>query len=828
MRPAPFVLALLVVACAPPAETTSLGPAETSGSSTGAGPVSWVNLVAGPASLDVVGTALVATVPFAQGTPPLEAPDGPVTWALPGGEALLTAAPAGPSTVIACGTTTDPAVVVVPALPTGARRIRVVHAAAGVGPIAAFLRQGGPTVPLGAPTFGQRTQAFDVTGPMAELTLVRDGGAVVMTLPPQEPGHAVDAIAALTPEGALFVLLQRDDGLTLQAGAQTHVARWRLANMTGHPLDATLEEATIAGVPPRDQSPLVTLWPGTKSVTLVAETGEAAELPPFPLATGSLVTTFVFPDGPAGPVAPLTLAALDGDVDASMTRLRFVHGAPELGTVTFGHGGNGSGGGAPPGSLPLAPGEVSAPVVRPSGQVDISVTAGGALDRTYAATYLPTDDVTLILGTDAAGLPRLGMQTSADTPIWWRYADEDLSRIRVLNLTSRFLTADIPTWFKQDPQNLFPRSGTSAYQIVAGPATVTATDPKTAETWSWEGEVEAGRHLTLALWEDGGKPRVTLTDDTPTPELGVRLVNVAPGLGPVGATWEAPGGQATPLGVVEPGAGTEVATAGFVNGLGGALRLDTDQDGAADLTFLLSYPAYTTLTNAWLFDDPAWPTILLQSESSEIQLVNPEELHARLRVVYLPTGASQLAVMLDGEPITKVNSKPSFGAGPKAFYGVGEAIALPVGDHELTLSTGSHEASLSVTLEGASRYTLAVTGAGGLVPTLLDDAPGGPTVAVFHGAPGAGPATVEALGPGGTVVVAYALPPGAATDAVSLPWTPTGFTLDRDGDGTPDWLAKQPGDPAFARVFVTGPTESPMLLVVRDTGWPVLLGDALD
>lgn len=836
MRAHILLAALLLGGCAATAETGGHGPAEVTGPSTDLGPIAWVNLLAGPPTLAVrAGDSLVAEVPFAQGTAPLDAPSA-AAWTEPGGQALLTLQVAGASTVIACGTADAPASVVVPSLPPAPEaRLRVVHAAAGVGPIAAWLRQGGPTVPLGAPAFGQRTQPLALVAPSAELTLVREGSALVVALPPVDPGHAVDAIAGLTPQGALFVLLQRDDGLTLQAGAQSHRAGWRLANMTDRALDALLEaEAPLLGVPARDQAPAAALWPGTKSVALRdAETGAAAgELPPFPLSAGTLVTTFVFPPGPDGPLPPLTLEDLPGEPEGGDTRFRVVHAAPELGPVVVRHGGSAGGSTGETGVLPLSPGEVSAAVVRPAAQVDIAVDldGDGSPEYDYAATYLPDYDVTLILGTDAEGHPRLGMQTSADAPIWWRYAEEDLARIRVLNLTSHHLVTDIPTWYEQDPQSLPPRSGSFTAQVVAGPLALDATDPKTGATWSFSGEVPPGRHLTLALWEHGGERHVTVTDDTIQTGPGVRLVNVAPGLGAVGAAWEAPGGQQTDLGAVPPGGVSGAATAGFEAGQGGRLLLDTDEDGAPDLTYELSYPAYSVITNAWLLDDPAWPTVLLQSEGSELFPAYPEELQARLRVVYLPTAAGPLDVLVDGEDVASVFPKPSVGADAKTLFGVAGYLPLPAGELALKLDTGTHEVSLAVTLGGATRHTLVVTNDGGLVPVLLVDEPAdAPTVEVFHGAPGAAPATVAALGPGGeAATVAEGLAEGALSEAVALPWTPEAFTLDRDGDGAPDWLAKQPGGPGLTRVFVTGPSDTPLLLVVREDAWPFLVGHALD
>jgi hypothetical protein len=157
-----------------------------------------------------------------------------------------------------------------------------------------------------------------------------------------------------------------------------------------------------------------------------------------------------------------------------------------------------------------AAGERIALVVRDDGLT--SVVAGPSY-----VTRLRVANLTgkaLAVARDATGRLRVGSQSPADVPIDWREARDDLTTVRVMNLTGQSgLTFTVQPWHSAPPVTdvIAQDGGTYAYQLRAGAQTVTLTNAATAKSWTWSGEPAGDTAHTIAFWKSPAGPVASLS-----------------------------------------------------------------------------------------------------------------------------------------------------------------------------------------------------------------------------------------------------------------------------------------------------------------------------
>ncbi len=845
-------LAGLSLACVPSTSSMATPTAELPST------VQLVNVLAGADALDVVSDAVpvAATLGFAQGVA-VTVPKGPLAWQTPASAQPLLVSELARETavVVATGIVTAPAQLRLPAigLPAAdAARLRVTNATSTSGLLGASVRRGAQTVTLGSPAAGQSGPATDLVGPGAwELTIALAGETLVMPLPVLGLGHTTEAIVARTPEGRAFVVLQRDDGLTRQVGAPDHLARWRFVNLTDVPVTARLEaepQPKLEAVATLGTSGTVGLWPGTKHVELTHATTGAAlgSVAALPLPYNTQWTT-VLVRSADGTLATITTRDFSGQqTKNSTTEIQLTHAVPGVGEVDLvllAHDGSW---GATPKTLPFATavgfGEVTS-ILHPktgSYHVGVDLDRDGSLDHVFDVGYFPDYGMSLILARGLDGRLRLGVHSPADGPVYWRYANDQLANVRVVNLTSKpNLEVLVPTWYEQSSPSLVPaQSSSGRYGVLAGSLTVTLREPQSKVEWSWTGAIGAEQRLSVVFWEQADGTITTLsTDDTLVSGTAVRVVHLAPKLGSVKATLiPAEGTAGIGLGTMAPlGQSAAVATTLGVTA-GRRVALDTNADGQDDLSFAVNEGAGDTVTNVYLVEDATWPFARVHGQDYLMSASYAEELQARVQVVYLPDAQLKVTVTADGAgdtptPVASFTSKAAYGVKPAVFYGVGGVASLLAGERTLTVTVDGVVRTLKAALPGQSRHMLLIAGAKSdpWVTLLSEPDNGADAVTVVHAALGTPAVSAFAQVPGATTFTALGSPLAYGQMSPAIPLSASGavFALDRTGDGVPDWKSKPIGGKGHTWLLIAGPAEAPALLPVSFGGYAWLGGDVL-
>jgi hypothetical protein len=812
------------------------------------GKMRWLNLVPDSAEmrLDASGQEL-GTIGYGAAMWSEQVQKGAVVKWSPeptGAPSLQHPAPGGPAIVVAAGSGKAARAVVAPgqALPASGVAVRLIHAAAEHGPAVASLVRSGEVEPLGAVPFGGAGPSLGLPSGLGwQLAVASAGYSQIFPLPPLPSGVAVDLVLASAPEGDLFVVVLASDGPAIQLGSVDRAAKWRFVNLAEVPLTAELEgepHAGLVSVAPTESSGLALLWPSTKRIVFRAsDTGEIVHtIAALPLDRGQQLTTVVFPLGSS--LAHTTSEDFSGQSTGDHTELKLVHGAADLGTVNlalFRYDDNWD---KNPTQYPfaegLAPGQWTPVKIASTATYAIGVDADldGTFERKFNVGYFPNYGQNLILGRRIDGELSVGVHPPVESPVYWRYADEEIARVSVVNLTGRpGLIPQVSTNYDADYPNYLSNGQQSGdHQLIAGDHTVALFEESSGKAWSWTGSLEAQREYSVVFWENAnGEVEVMALDDTlPNPPAG-RLVHLAPTLGPV--AWRPQGAKAFSVAVEPLGVS---AFAPLKVGGSTALEIDLDADGKVDLTYSAEYPSIMSATNIYLTHDGNWPVIYLQNDSSTLAPSFANELQALIRVVYLPTSQSQAQLWIDGELATTVWAKSSNGVEPPSYGGSTTYAPLEGGAHALSVKVGGEELLMDADLPGGSHHTLVVAGGEGAPKLWLlddDEALGDAEHAVV--VTSALPEDVAvgvysyASVDGAPDLVAADLPGGSSSEPVPVPAPSAAFGLDRDGDGQIDWKTLMGGAPGLTRVFVTAGADKPLLLPVSSIGYSFLGGKEL-
>ncbi|MBT9556635.1 MAG: hypothetical protein IV100_11435 [Myxococcales bacterium] len=742
----------------------------------------------------------------------------------------------------------------------GIVRLRVIHAVPGTA-AAVTLRAGDVFWDTGTLALGDHSASIDLPeGQPLELWAATSDGGLLAALPPLAGSHNYDLILTSGADGDHFVVVQRDDGPTMQAGPSSHTARLRVANLARRDVSITLEEeadVAIGSVAPFTTGMLAslgstdvgTVWPGARH--LVVRDPESQEVllsaPTVLLQRGEQYTWTLW-ERDDGSLAATLVADFTGQQTGTGTsELQLVHGAATLKGVDvrlyFLDSANELGG-----SIELADGlergAVSDRLFPKTGSyaVGLDLDQNGVVDRVWDVGYFPDYGMSLFLAVDAAGRVKVGSQSPADGPIYWRYARDELANVRVLNLTGKDgLTVALPTWYEAEPEAepVGKDASSRVRQVLAGEQNVVLTEPATGKSWTWTGSLEGESAHTIVFWKTPAGPVASYRlQDAPSDDSGsaIRFVNANPN-GQVVTAWFAhtENGNGVLLGSPAAGDATAAWDAGPEGALsGGWIRVDRDGDGNADLRFSLgNAPSYRGITNVYWMEDATWPYLVVHGLEYLVEPSYAEELQTRVRILYLPNEADSLAVSWDaGEPFS-MNSKPSWSDGVDANFGWWGTASMLAGAHTLTLGEGGALGTYDWTFEGESRNLVVISG-DPAAPTvrLLDetglDALDGPHRATVVNVGSDAVGVYAKTADGGWTAVVESVAAGAVSDTVTLAGTGS-FGIDWGADGSVDWASAAGSNPGHSWVFATTSAKgTPALLVLTPSQYPWIGGDLVD
>lgn len=809
----------------------------------------WVDLATGAAALTVADDAdALLTVGYLQGTAPAAVTASAPVLAWKGAAVSEPIVDVGDELVVATGKAAHPRVIRAARMgaPTADRvRLRAVNAvvgaevtaslhrvASGPGPLPAT---GASVWPLGALALGAHGPALDLsaTGRL-ELWATASDRSLVAPLPGLEAGHAHDLIVGTSAAGELIALVVRDDGLTSVVAGPSYVTRLRVANLTGKALAVALEGEAVAefeALASLESSTIATVRPGSKR--LVAKDAESGaivfEQPVLPTQVGEQAT-FVLYDGPSG-VSGTRLTDFTGQQTGDgTTEVQLVNASNgTLNATLLGVDGPEFTGSALTLASDLPAGGVSLKEHPHASSYALGVDADrdGTSEKIWDVGYFPDYGFNLFIARDATGRLRVGSQSPADVPIDWREARDDLTTVRVMNLTGQSgLTFTVQPWHSAPPVTdvIAQDGGTYAYQLRAGAQTVTLTNAATAKSWTWSGELAGDTAHTIAFWKSPAGPVASLSlQDRPAAATGsaVRFINTNSAGGTVTAWFAATEtGDGALLGTAAPGEGTKAWNAGGDGAVAnGWIRVDRDGDGEADLRFALgSSGLYRGVTNVFWVQDATWPYLVVQGADYLTTTVYAEELQARLRIVTLPTTQSSAMLRLDDGAPFALYGKGSYGTGVTAFVGYWESHSVVAGTHTLTLGEPGAETALTHDFPSESKTLLVLYGEPDHLSVLWLDETGldgeGRTATVINtNATAAGLyTTTDAEGAGWTPVITT-LAPGAVSDTLAIDTSAAFYGVDWGADGTVDWQNGDNIDSGHEWVFLTASEPGKPLIV---------------
>ncbi|MFO0749681.1 MAG: hypothetical protein U1F43_29030 [Myxococcota bacterium] len=830
--------------------------------------VQWVDLALGADALGVTLASAPASpaldaLGYSQATPPRPVPTEVAWFAHDGAPVGPAIRDLGDELVVATGKAAAPRVVRARrmALPAADQvRVRVVDASPGA-PFRAALRRGTDVRDLGTLTLGQHAEALDLPAlavapvDQVELWVADDAHGLAAPLPVLAPGHAYDLVVAPSAESGLFALVVRDDGLTQQVGSPAHATRLRVANLTPGALDVALEgepHRELARVPSLETSHIAAVWSGSRH--LVARDPDSGavvfDAPVLPLAPG-VQTTFVIYRTDGGALAGLPVADFSGHQTGAGTELQLVHAATGVGPLDVTLSGDSENGtsGTFDFADALALGQVSPRSFPPTGSYDVALDLDrdGRLDRRWQVGYFPDYGFNVFIAKDGEGRLRIGTQSPADDPIYWRYARDEIASVRVMNLTGRGpLMLRMATWYEPDLAEPLARQASSyVYQVRAGEASLTLADDASGEAppWTWRGTLAGASSYTVVFWQPAEGPVASLAVRDAPLEVGgaaVRFINLADGRGPVTASCTPRlGGVGVPLGHIAPGTAGPQESVGDEGGATDRwIRVTPDGGGAGGdddaLDFALgSSPAYRGVTNVFWVEDATWPYLVVQGVDYLVTELHAEELQARLRIVYLPTKQSALPLRLDDGPATELYAEPTYGAGSDAFLGRSDPQSLVGVAHVLHLGADPGVDDHPLDLPAGTKSLVVISGdPDDLRLTLLDETDldaGAPSAHVFNtSAQTAGVYTLGSQVGAAWTPLVTAIAPGELGPRLSVSSAVAHFGVDWGADGEVDWSSFVGGASGHTWLILTpAPAGKPYLLVLQGTQYPWIGGELL-
>lgn len=809
-----------------------------------------VNLRAGSVSVDArVATESGADIPWAaglglnHGTPFRAVPTAPTALAV-----RESGAPADSTRVeledlgtraLAVLTAEDEAVVQAPAVgapsESDAISMRYINAT-GLDDVAMTLR--GPAIfePLGEVDHGGHGPAWTValeTARGAELMLVADGATELFALPDLPTGSEAALIAARTPDGAPFVLLQLADGTSHFLGGRSHRARFRLVDtFTGsrvRPLAELTPELGGETLPPvlrLGAGATLDLTPGTRTLRCLGPDGALLGPPrPIPLEAGAQQLVLAY-DGPEGRLETVVVPEPDTAQTGGKVPLRFAHAHPTLGTVdVVALPADGSTDFAPRVILRgIARGGVSdvAEVDAASDRFGLDADHDGRPEFTFNLGYFPDYGRSLLLASEADGRPIMAAPAGGQE-VFWRPAEEHVARLRVVTQDTS-LGAEITATYPTEPVVLGPWQATSELEVLTSTRTVGLTFPGVAR-FEQPLDLEAGRLYTVLGLAQGYAVRVL--DDTPPPLTRVALrgaVALDAVTEPVDLLYRIDDAAPRPLGrsMVAGQVGERLETA---PGAELTVLADLDRDGAPDLTYSVGTPwsgAVSTFYLAPSGDAP--PRLMVHAGNGQPTEVRANEVTARLGVVFLPSEPSQLDVRVGDVDTAHVWMRPGEGdrEGRPVYHGTWPMTPVPAGAQVIELGlSGNRKLSVPVELAPGRSYTLLAYGALDDLQLQVREEPSteGPAARVTHLAVGAPPVDVAVLGGRGENrrVLASRLAFETTTGPLEADEGVAQVALDREGDGQDEWRGVSAwGAPGVLDVYVAGGPEALALVVVRD------------
>ncbi|MFT7621771.1 MAG: hypothetical protein ACI9WU_000936, partial [Myxococcota bacterium] len=490
-------------------------------------------------------------------------------------------------------------------------------------------------------------------------------------------------------------------------------------------------------------------------------------------------------------------------------------------------------------------GELSAPYFPPTSNYSFGIQPADTPHATYGMGYFPDYGFTMYLTRDDSGRLLLGKHSPVDDFIWWMYADQELALVRVLNLTQQEnIRVEVPSWHQQSnlPQ-LNPGSSTWHSKVVEGEITIRLVQnwAGTEEVATWTGTVQAEQETTLVFFEEpDGTISTRMVEDT-AEGFNLRLVNLRSGA-PITAQWADSWGNEAPLASdLGYGQASEIMYAKSTAEEPGEVRIDTDNDGAWDLTFQLDKDVTDRhVTTIYLREegtlaDATWPTLLVHGVQSQFDTVYAEQLLTRVRFVGLLDAQKQIHFDLGSEnaELPMLQTKPAWGQDITAHYGATSYQSIKTGEYTLRVHVGaaSPEVAFSA-LPGARKTVVVYESADAPAIQILDDGAdpspkGGNRIRVFHAASGAGPITVfgRVTMDSVDIPIASGIQYGQLSATVSVQDAYKRYTIDRNDDGIADWATAYGGEEGLITIFALGlPDETP-ILPVGNFSWPFLSGD---
>lgn len=742
----------------------------------------------------------------------------------------------GGRTAIVAGSPAEPRLLLPPAsqrAPDGHIRLRLVHAAPGVGPVHASLVSLGGNAALGEPTFGEWGPAVDVRpGVRWELMLSARGVGRLLELPALPAGAAVRLVVAGATPAELFVALLDGAGAVTQLGPPGHLAAVRVAHLAAGlgdlsaQADSTADHELWSAVPSMTAVEHQASAPGARRFEVRADGGAEVVLDAVPLAPGGRYTLMTYADR-AGRLQATAVQDPPGSQTGGTALLRLFHAAPSLGKLNAWL--------LPrreprPVLIPLARrlelGSATAEVPVRSSSYDLVVDGDGdgVADRRFESLSFPDYGLSLVMTQDREGRWLLGT-LSPSGGLWFTYAVDDLAQVRLVHAAVGLgnVTVEYPGNGPTPPREAGLRLGEAQgyAPLLAGRWQMPWSERIGAVEIGRQGhlpvDVRAGRRYSVVLTSsaDGGGVDATFFDDGVLDDLSApRVLDT---LGSAGATELQPPDEA--------GAAS--------------LSVDRDGDGRAELTFDFEVARPAAPVTAIVVEDERWPFVFVDNGHRSLVRAYANERAATVRVAWLPTQPGSVRMRFDGDEPGRIDTPARGSMVPGAYFGVSVRHALLAGERTVTVDGVGDEVRARLTAEFEAGHDYTIVGYGDRnAPTLelLDDTalappPGAAALHLLHVAAGAPAVDVWGFPFAGEAdeIAAARLAQGLSYGTWSAPIPEAHARLpqlgiDRDRDGAVDWHTFPMPAPDLSYAFIIGAPDSPAILRVPADGPAWIIG----